>query len=130
MKNVAKAKLDFCSSWNLIKPKQKRLLLIASAKNRHNLGMVNGKNVNGISIGEAPFMKKSSTDRQLLIKENIGPDKQGHACEIGRFVEDRHVYRQTFIIRSYEIGPDKTATMETLMNLLQVGLWLIGYIIR
>ncbi|KAJ6764250.1 ACYL-[ACYL-CARRIER-PROTEIN] HYDROLASE [Salix koriyanagi] len=36
-----------------------------------------------------------------------------------RFVEDRLVYRQTFSIRSYEIGPDKTATMETLMNLLQ-----------
>ncbi|XP_043725028.1 palmitoyl-acyl carrier protein thioesterase, chloroplastic-like isoform X2 [Telopea speciosissima] len=42
-----------------------------------------------------------------------------HAFKLGRFVEDRFVYRQTFIIRSYEIGPDKTATMETLMNLLQ-----------
>ncbi|CAA6659970.1 unnamed protein product [Spirodela intermedia] len=38
---------------------------------------------------------------------------------MGRFVEERFVYRQTFVIRSYEIGPDKTATMETLMNLLQ-----------
>lgn len=38
---------------------------------------------------------------------------------VGRFVEDRFVYRQSFVIRSYEIGPDKTATMETLMNLLQ-----------
>ncbi|XVF54719.1 hypothetical protein PTKIN_Ptkin05aG0203700 [Pterospermum kingtungense] len=117
MKNVAIAKLGFCSPWNWIKPKQKRLLLIASAKNRRNIDMVNGKKVNGISIGEVhPFMK--NTDNQLLIKDN-GPDKQGHACSIGRFVEDRHVYRQTFIIRSYEIGPDKTATMETLMNLLQ-----------
>ncbi|KAL1541806.1 palmitoyl-acyl carrier protein thioesterase, chloroplastic-like [Salvia divinorum] len=39
---------------------------------------------------------------------------------LGGFVaEDRFVYRQTFVIRSYETGPDKTATMETLMNLLQ-----------
>jgi len=30
------------------------------------------------------------------------------------------VYRQQFVIRSYEIGPDRTATMETIMNLLQV----------
>lgn len=40
---------------------------------------------------------------------------------LGGFAEDRFVYRQSFVIRSYEIGPDKTATMETLMNLLQVN---------
>ncbi|PKA63803.1 Palmitoyl-acyl carrier protein thioesterase, chloroplastic [Apostasia shenzhenica] len=39
--------------------------------------------------------------------------------KLGGFIEKRFVYRQTFVIRSYEIGPDKTATMETLMNLLQ-----------
>ncbi|XWS51444.1 hypothetical protein CRYUN_Cryun12cG0177000 [Craigia yunnanensis] len=114
MKNVAMATFGFFSSWNLIKPKPKCFLLIASAKNPHNLDMVNGKNINGISVGESPFTKNT----ELLIKENA-PDKQGHASLIGRFMEDRHVYRQTFIIRSYEIGPDKTATMETLMNLLQ-----------
>lgn len=36
---------------------------------------------------------------------------------LGGFVEDSFVYRQSFFIRSYEVGPDKTATMETLMNL-------------
>ena len=75
-----------------------------------------GKIVNGISVGEVPFTKNT----ELLIKENA-PNKQGHASLIGRFAENRHVYKQTFIIRSYEIGPDKTATMETLMNLLEVG---------
>ncbi|XP_078433857.1 palmitoyl-acyl carrier protein thioesterase, chloroplastic-like [Wolffia australiana] len=37
----------------------------------------------------------------------------------GMFIEGWLVYRQTFAIRSYEIGPDKTATMESIMNLLQ-----------
>ncbi|KAJ1417888.1 HotDog domain superfamily [Sesbania bispinosa] len=37
----------------------------------------------------------------------------------GRFVEDMFVYRQVFVIRSYQIGPDKAITMETLMNFLQ-----------
>ncbi|KAJ1417889.1 HotDog domain superfamily [Sesbania bispinosa] len=37
----------------------------------------------------------------------------------GRFVEESFVYRQNFAIRSYEIGPDKTVTIETLMNFLQ-----------
>jgi len=44
----------------------------------------------------------------------------GYAFRLGKFVEGRLVYRQQFVIRSYEIGPDRTATMETLMNLLQV----------
>ncbi|RVX17773.1 Palmitoyl-acyl carrier protein thioesterase, chloroplastic [Vitis vinifera] len=61
--------------------------------------MINGKKLNGIHVGKMI----SSTD----------------ACMLGKFVEERFVYRQTFVIRSYEIGPDKTATMETLMNLLQ-----------
>lgn len=43
-----------------------------------------------------------------------------HEYLIGRFVEERFVFRQAYVIRSYEIGPDKTATMETIMNLLQV----------
>ncbi|EOY22532.1 Palmitoyl-acyl carrier protein thioesterase isoform 1 [Theobroma cacao] len=115
-KNVAMAKLGFYSPRNLIKPKRKGLLLIASAKNPHNLDMINGKKVNGIFVGEAPYTGKKST---VLIKEHV-PYKQAHAASlVGRFVEDRHVYRQTFIIRSYETGPDKTATMETVMNLLQ-----------
>ncbi|XP_027359968.1 palmitoyl-acyl carrier protein thioesterase, chloroplastic-like [Abrus precatorius] len=37
----------------------------------------------------------------------------------GMFVEDRFVYRQIFVVRSYQIGSDKTVTMETLMNFLQ-----------
>lgn len=67
---------------------------------------VNGRKINGIN-GSA---------------EETGRDVPSHATlRMGRFVEERFVYRQTFMIRSYEIGPDKTATMETLMNLLQVN---------
>ncbi|XP_027359893.1 palmitoyl-acyl carrier protein thioesterase, chloroplastic-like [Abrus precatorius] len=38
---------------------------------------------------------------------------------LGVFVEDKFVYRQSFIVRSYEIGPDKTVTIYALMNFLQ-----------
>lgn len=37
----------------------------------------------------------------------------------GRMVEDGFVFRQNFSIRSYEIGADRTASVETLMNHLQ-----------
>jgi hypothetical protein len=41
------------------------------------------------------------------------------ALRQGRLVEARLVYRQTFVIRSYEVGADKTASIETLMNHFQ-----------
>lgn len=53
-------------------------------------------------------------------KRNGGDAVANREYLLGGFAEDRFVYRQSFVIRSYEIGPDKTATMETLMNLLQV----------
>lgn len=72
---------------------------------------VNGAvNVNGavaVRVGHVSVAPPSSKD-------------DGDAFGLGKFVERRLVYRQQFVIRSYEIGPDRTATMETLMNLLQV----------
>ncbi|GLT49362.1 hypothetical protein SLA2020_229290 [Shorea laevis] len=38
---------------------------------------------------------------------------------IGRIVQDGLVFRQNFSIRSYEIGADRTASIETLMNHFQ-----------
>lgn len=38
---------------------------------------------------------------------------------LGRIVQDGLVFRQNFSIRSYEIGADRTASVETLMNHLQ-----------
>ncbi|XP_019151595.1 PREDICTED: palmitoyl-acyl carrier protein thioesterase, chloroplastic-like isoform X2 [Ipomoea nil] len=38
---------------------------------------------------------------------------------LGGFVQDGSVFRQNFSIRSYEIGADRTASIETMMNHLQ-----------
>ena len=43
---------------------------------------------------------------------------------LGKIVQDGLVFRQNFSIRSYEIGADRTASIETLMNHLQV--WTIN----
>lgn len=90
-------------------PIRKRTCVKMRASGKTNIETVNGiKKVNGINIhvNEIPLMmnKDQGANNEYLL---------------GRFVEDRFVYRQSFVIRSYEIGPDKTATMETLMNLLQ-----------
>ncbi|XP_031247728.1 palmitoyl-acyl carrier protein thioesterase, chloroplastic-like [Pistacia vera] len=108
---MAMAKVGFCCSLNLIRPKHGRLLVIASASNAKSLDIMNGKKVNGIHVNE-------ETRHQRLLNQRVA-DAPLHACLLGKFVEDRFLYRQTFIVRSYEIGPDKTATMETLLNLLQ-----------
>jgi len=70
---------------------------------------INGTKVNGLQLVEAPtkLLNENTTDVALVTN--------------GRFVEGRFVFRQIFVIRSYEIGPDRTATMETLMNFLQVS---------
>ncbi|GAA0183536.1 hypothetical protein Leryth_022532 [Lithospermum erythrorhizon] len=47
------------------------------------------------------------------------PDDLTNPFCIGRIVQDGFIYRQNFSIRSYEIGADRTASIETLMNHLQ-----------
>ncbi|RDX67883.1 Palmitoyl-acyl carrier protein thioesterase, chloroplastic [Mucuna pruriens] len=47
------------------------------------------------------------------------PDMLVDPFGIGKIVQDGLVFRQNFSIRSYEIGADKTASIETLMNHLQ-----------
>lgn len=48
------------------------------------------------------------------------PDMLIDPFGFGRIVQDGLVFRQNFSIRSYEIGADRTASIETLMNHLQV----------
>ncbi|KAA8535014.1 hypothetical protein F0562_030017 [Nyssa sinensis] len=64
------------------------------------------------------------------------PDMLIDPFGLGRIVQDGLVFRQNFSIRSYEIGADRTASIETLMNHLQesalnhvksAGLWGDGF---
>ncbi|XP_008785915.1 palmitoyl-acyl carrier protein thioesterase, chloroplastic-like [Phoenix dactylifera] len=47
------------------------------------------------------------------------PDMLTDAFGLGKIVQDGLTFRQNFSIRSYEIGADRTASIETLMNHLQ-----------
>eukprot|EP00249_Psilotum_nudum_P011472 c23196_g1_i2 orf=952-2292(+) len=57
--------------------------------------------------------KKAEKEKQAEIQMQIG------ALRRGMIVEDGLVYRQTFVIRSYEVGLDRTASIETIANLFQ-----------
>jgi fatty acyl-ACP thioesterase A len=39
---------------------------------------------------------------------------------MGSLLEDGLSYKESFVVRSYEVGINKTATVETIANLLQV----------
>ncbi|CAK9172276.1 unnamed protein product [Ilex paraguariensis] len=47
------------------------------------------------------------------------PDLRVEPFYYGRLLQDGLVFRQNFCIRSYEVGADCTATIETIMNILQ-----------
>lgn len=53
------------------------------------------------------------------------PDMLSDPFGIGKIVQDGLVFRENFPIRSYEIGADRTASIETVMNHLQVYIILV-----
>ncbi|KAL3374161.1 hypothetical protein AABB24_005896 [Solanum stoloniferum] len=98
--------------------KKKLMSVNASASgsgNSKSIDTINGKKINGVHVGQRgnvviePGSSSASSSSSSV----------NHSYMLGNFVDERFVYRQSFVIRSYEIGPDKTATMETIMNLLQ-----------
>nr|XP_016445240.1 PREDICTED: palmitoyl-acyl carrier protein thioesterase, chloroplastic-like [Nicotiana tabacum] len=88
----------------------------SSSRNQHT---INGKKINGVHVEEYPYLGQRGNDNNNVVIEKTEGSSNNSLYLLGNFVDDRFVYRQSFVIRSYEIGPDKTATMETIMNLLQ-----------
>lgn len=62
-----------------------------------------------------------ATDGRERSRQNIPTEKQAEdPFRQAQIVEGGVRYQQTVVVRSYEVGPDRTATLETLLNLLQV----------
>lgn len=58
---------------------------------------------------------------KVQIRQNIPKKKQFvDPYRQGLIIEGGVGYRQTVVIRSYEVGADKTATLESILNLFQV----------
>uniref|UniRef100_Q2Q1N8 Acyl-[acyl-carrier-protein] hydrolase n=1 Tax=Cuphea calophylla subsp. mesostemon TaxID=312565 RepID=Q2Q1N8_9MYRT len=55
----------------------------------------------------------------MLDRKSKRPDTLMDPFGVDRVVQDGVVFRQSFSIRSYEIGADRTASIETLMNIFQ-----------
>ncbi|OMO59420.1 Acyl-ACP thioesterase [Corchorus capsularis] len=88
-------------------------------RNRITPGLVDNK-MNGlracVGIHENGYISEEMIGQKIPIpgqKQLVDPYRQGLIIERGVG------YRQTVVIRSYEVGPEKTATLESLLNLLQ-----------
>ncbi|KAA8532623.1 hypothetical protein F0562_032561 [Nyssa sinensis] len=65
-------------------------------------------------VGENGYITMDQIRQNIPIKKQfVDPYRQG------RIIEEGVGYGQTMVIRSYEVGPDKTATIESILNLLQ-----------
>lgn len=97
-----------------------------SISNKKSSVAVNGSgSLHGLKAAatEVAYPLSVVTDKDAAIaRQNIPREKQlVDPFRQGVIIDGGVRYRQTVVIRSYEIGPDKTATLETILNLLQVN---------
>lgn len=98
----------------------------SSISNKKSSVAVNGSgSLHGLKAAatEVAYPLSVVTDKDAAIaRQNIPREKQlVDPFRQGVIIDGGVRYRQTVVIRSYEIGPDKTATLETILNLLQVN---------
>ncbi|XP_023634202.1 oleoyl-acyl carrier protein thioesterase 2, chloroplastic isoform X2 [Capsella rubella] len=55
----------------------------------------------------------------LRVADSVSDAPPADRLRFGRLMEDGFSYKEKFIVRSYEVGINKTATVETIANLLQ-----------
>ncbi|KAJ4959093.1 hypothetical protein NE237_026204 [Protea cynaroides] len=76
----------------------------------------------------APSMKGSQTTLNTTVEKQLKllhdprdsvHDMVADSFFLGKVEKDSRIFSQNFTIRSYDMGPNHTATVETLMNLLQ-----------
>lgn len=94
---------------------------IASATRSNTKVDTPSQKIGVASTSVASVTKNNSVIDDLQIRQNIPTKKQFiDPYRQGLIIESGVGYRQTVVIRSYEVGPDKTATLESILNLLQV----------
>lgn len=91
--------------------------------NYHNIAQTDSSTVGLNKLIGAMAAAILSVEKQRRV--GSGTTSAGEAVPLdtmrrGKLVENDLIYRQTFVIRSYEAGFDKIASIETIANLFQV----------
>ncbi|XP_010513915.2 PREDICTED: oleoyl-acyl carrier protein thioesterase 1, chloroplastic [Camelina sativa] len=66
-----------------------------------------------------PLRAVVSADQGSVIRAEQGLGTLADQLRLGSLTEDGLSYKEKFVVRSYEVGSNKTATIETIANLLQ-----------
>ncbi|KAK6122311.1 hypothetical protein DH2020_043931 [Rehmannia glutinosa] len=86
----------------------------------HNVKINGTKHVMAFPCVDYPPVKNVRLSIDEQIRQNIPTKKQlVDPYRLGIFVDDGVEYRQTVVVRSHEVGPDQTMTIESILNLLQ-----------
>ncbi|GLJ31671.1 hypothetical protein SUGI_0636360 [Cryptomeria japonica] len=86
---------------------------IAVNASKTDNGAVRVSTLETITVNNSPVKEKEKGSLIPVTKQMVDPFRQG------RLIENGVAYRQTVVVRSYEVGPDKTTTIETFLNLFQ-----------
>ncbi|CAH2052566.1 unnamed protein product [Thlaspi arvense] len=83
----------------------------------------NRRTVSSVSCSQLrkpdPMRATVSADQGSVIQAETGLGTLADRLRLGSLTEDGLSYKEKFIVRSYEVGSNKTATVETIANLLQ-----------
>ncbi|GKF50373.1 oleoyl-acyl carrier protein thioesterase, chloroplastic-like protein [Tanacetum coccineum] len=71
----------------------------------------------------APVMVMKTDELTAVGLEKENKKSLADELRLGSLTEDGLSYKERFIVRCYEVGINKTATVETIANLLQVRLY-------
>ncbi|CAG7883087.1 unnamed protein product [Brassica rapa] len=69
--------------------------------------------------GLTPLRAAVSADQESVIRAEQGLDTLAGRLRLGSLTEDGLSYKEKFIVRSHEVQSNKTATVQTIANLLQ-----------
>ncbi|EYU40801.1 hypothetical protein MIMGU_mgv1a020934mg [Erythranthe guttata] len=107
---------------NARKPNKQKLhcVKINGTKSSNNVQLLSQDNNNNHVIAISPCVDENVSVFEQQNRQNIPTKKQLiDPYRQGIVIEDGVGYRQTVVVRSYEVGPDKTTTIESILNLLQ-----------
>lgn len=129
MATTSTSAVSYALSWTIVKCSSAGEYDPRSHKLNKSSVKVNGTHSTALPHAATKLETFSATSAVAFVegvagersRQNIPTEKQNaDPFRQGLIVEGGVGYRQTVVIRSYEVGPDKTATLETILNLLQV----------
>lgn len=91
----------------------------ASPRNLHNLNRRRSVSVSCSSKRPDLSLSVSTATNNEVTQTGSGSVGLADRLRLGSLTEDGLSYKESFIVRSYEVGINKTATVETIANLLQ-----------